>query len=90
MFDRFRVDFDAVLGAKMAPQEGGPIVLIDPLGGPRRSWDRLGSVLFSSCGLASFFCRFWVPLGAFWGCTWGRFGPFGRLLGVVLAFLDAF
>ena len=43
---------------------------------PRRSWDRLGSVLFPSCGLASIWGRFWVPLGAVWGCSWCRFGPF--------------
>ena len=90
MFDRFRFDFDAVLGAKMPPQGGGRTVLIDPLGAPRRSWDRLGSILFSSCGLASIFGRFWAPLGAFWGCSWDRVGPFGGLLGVILAFLDAF
>ena len=70
----------------MAPQGGGSIMLIDPLGGPRRSWDRLGSALFSSCGLTSIFGRFGglleVHLGSFWAfgkASWGRF-----------AFLDAF
>ena len=60
---------------------------VDPLGGPRRSWDRLGSVLFSSCGLASIFGRFWGLLGvhlgsfwAFWKASWGRFGVSGCIL----------
>ena len=39
----------------------------DILGGPRRSWDRLGSVLFF---VLSFGIAFLVVLGSFWG----RFG----------------
>ena len=38
-----------------------------PGGLPRRSQDRLGSVLFSSCHLGSFFGRFGVVLGSFLG-----------------------
>ena len=62
-------------------------MLIDPLGGPRRSWDRLGSALFSSCGLTSIFGRFGglleVHLGSFWAfgkASWGRFGVSGCIL----------
>ena len=58
--------------------------------GPGAVQDGLGIVLVRSFFRLAVWLRFLVAFGAFWGCTWGRFGPFGRLLGVVLAFLDAF
>ena len=47
-----------------------------PWGGPRRSWDRLGSVLFSSCRSGSLFWSSWAPLGVVFGRSGGRFGAF--------------
>ena len=50
-----------------------------PLGAdPRRSQDRLGSVLFSSCRSGSLFWSSWAPLGVV-------FGRLGLLLGSFLA-----
>ena len=45
-------------------------------GGPRRSQDRLGSVLFSSCRSGSLFWSSWAPLGVVFGRSVGRFGAF--------------
>ena len=81
MFDRFGIDFGAVLGA--------PLSCVNRLvGGPRRSWDRLGSVLSSSCGLGSLFLSFlsscWGRLGSllvsFWE-IWAILGSLGSMLG---------
>ena len=47
-----------------------------PWGGPRRSQDRLGSVLFSSCRSGSLFWSSWAPLGVVFGRSVGRFGAF--------------
>ena len=71
-----------------------------PLGGPRWSWDRLGSVLFSSCGLGSLFVtllssdRLGALLAPFWAPKWPpgdrrfsrQLGPWGipDRLGTVL------
>ena len=44
------------------------------LGDPRRSWDRLGLVRWSSCGSGSLLWTSWAPVGAVWG-------DLGRLLG---------
>ena len=38
--------------------------------GSRRCWGRLGSVLFSSCGLRSIFEPSWASLGVVLGCSW--------------------
>ena len=46
------------------------------VGGPRRSQDRLGSVLFSSCRLGSLFWSSWAPLGVVFGRSGGGFGAF--------------
>ena len=43
-------------------------------GGPRRSQDRLGSVLFSSCRSGSLFWSFWGRFGALRGSFWCFFG----------------
>ena len=51
------------------------------VGGPRRSWDRLGSVLFSSCDSGSLFLASWVPLGVVLGRLWPRFGSSWALWG---------
>ena len=49
------------------------------MGGPRRSWDRLGSVLFF---VLSFGIAFLVVLGSSWGRFWSSWAPlrvfFGR------------
>ena len=45
-------------------------------GGPRRSQDRLGSVLFSSCRSGSLFWSSWAPLRVVFGRSGGRFGAF--------------
>ena len=50
------------------------------MGGPRRSWDRRGSVLLSSCGSRSLLCPSWARFGVVFGCSWGRFGAFGGSL----------
>ena len=47
-----------------------------PRGGPRRSQDRLGSVLFSSCRSGSLFWSSWAPLRVVFGRSGGRFGAF--------------
>ena len=59
-----------------------------PRGGPRQSWDRLGSDPFSPCGSGSLFAPSWAPLavvlGPFWphfGPSWGLLGPFWVVLG---------
>ena len=48
-----------------------------PLGGPRLSWDRLGSLLFSSCGSGSLFCPSWGRLGALLAPFWAVLGSLG-------------
>ena len=45
-----------------------------PLGDPRCSQDRLGSVLFSSCHSGSLFWSSWAPLGVVFGRSVGHFG----------------
>ena len=47
-----------------------------PWGGPRRSQDRLGSVLFSSCRSGSLFWSSWGRFGVVFGRSVGRFGAF--------------
>ena len=58
------------------------------VGGPRRSWDRLGSVLLSSCDSGSLFKASWMPLGVVLGCSWGHFWPSWELLGSFLGTPD--
>ena len=45
-------------------------------GGPSRSWDRLGSVLLSSCRSGSLFWPSWGRFGVVLGRSGGRFGAF--------------
>ena len=50
-----------------------------PFGRPRRSQDRLGSVLFSSCRSGSLFWSFWGRLGVVFGPSGGRFRAFSAV-----------
>ena len=69
-----------------------------PWGGPRRSQDRLGSVLFSSCASGSLFGAHRVPLGVVLsvlglvfchlGLSWARFRSSWALLGSFLESYD--
>ena len=61
-----------------------------PLGGPRRSWYRLGSVLFSSCSLGSLFSPSRAPLGVVLGRFGRRFGPSWARFGSSWALLGSF
>ena len=70
-----------VLGSQMEPRGGRLNCANRPVGGPRRSWDRLGSVLFSSCDSGSLFCPSWVPLRIVLGRLRPRFGSSWALLG---------
>ena len=75
-WDRFWCHFGLPNGTR-----GGPLSCANrPWGGPRRSWNRLGSALFSSCGSGSLFCPSWARLGVVLGCFWLRFGPSWSLL----------
>ena len=76
---------------------GGPLSCANrPVGGPRRSWDRLGSVLFSSCAPGSLFGAHRVPLGVVLnvlglvfchlGLSWARFRSSWALLGSFLGY----
>ena len=79
----FSLRFLIVLGSILVPfwppkwHPGGPLSCANrPWGGPRRSQDRLGSVLFSSCRSGSLFWSSWAPLGVVFGRSGGRFGAF--------------
>ena len=52
-----------------------------PWGVPRRSCDRLGSVVFSSCGLGSLFWLSWGRLGTLLAPFWAVLGSLGVFLG---------
>ena len=54
-FDRFRLRFGAVWGAKMDPQSATELPGRGALGGPGRPWARLGAVLCPIGGSGSFF-----------------------------------
>ena len=79
----FSLRFLIVLGSvlvpfwppKWSPWGDWKLGVPPPLGDRRRSWDRLGSVLFSSCRSGSLFWASWVPLGVVLGDLWPRFGP---------------
>ena len=68
----------------MEPRGGRLNCANRPVGGPRRSSDRLGSVLFSSCDPGSLFGPLGCLLESFWGVLglvlghlglfWARFG----------------
>ena len=84
----FSLRFLILLGSVLVPfwtpkwSPGGRLSYANrPLGGPRRSWDRLGSTLFSSCGLGSLFWPSWAPLGVVLGRFWTCFGPSWALVG---------
>ena len=57
------------------------LILQGPRGGPRRSWDRLGSDPFSSCVSGSLFGPFRGHLGVVLGRLWPHFGPAWALWG---------
>ena len=59
-------------------------------GGPRRSQDRLGSVLFSSCRSGSLFWSSWAPLGVVFGRLGLLLGSFLAAPGVVLVLFRHF
>ena len=61
-----------------------------PWGGPRRSQDRLGSVLFSSCRSGSLFWSSWAPLGVVFGRLGLLLGSFWAAPGVVLVLFRHF
>ena len=90
MFDRFGIDFGAVLGSQMAPQGCHQTGVWRALGGPRRSQDRLGSVLFSSCRSGSLFWSSWAPLGVVFGRLGLLLGSFLAAPGVVLVLFRHF
>ena len=71
-------------GPKWRPWGEGKLGVPPPLGDPRRSWDRHGSVLFSSCDSVSLFLASWVPLGLVLGGLKPRFGASWALLGSFL------
>ena len=81
MVHRFGIDFGAVLASQIEPRGGRLSYANRPWGGPRRSQDRLGSVLFSSCRSGSLFWSSWAPLVV----VFGVFGRLGLLLGSFLA-----
>ena len=61
---------------QMGPQGCARTEAPRPWGGPRRSQDRLGSVLFSSCRSGSLFWSSWGRFGVVFGRSGGRFGAF--------------
>ena len=74
-WDRFWCRFGLPNGAP-----GGRLSYANrPWGGPRRSQDRLGSVLFSSCRSGSLFWSFWGRFGVVFGRSGGRFGAFSAV-----------
>ena len=75
------MDVGAVLASQMEPRGGRRACGNRRVGGPRRSWDRLGLVLFSSCDSGSLFLASWVPLGVVLRCSWDHFWPSWELLG---------
>ena len=66
------------MASQMTPQGCARTGGLASWGRPRRSQDRLGSVLFSSCRSGSLFWSSWAPLGVI-------FGRLGLLLGSYLA-----
>ena len=66
-FDRFRLRFGDVWGAKMDPQSGTELPGGGPLGGPGRPWARLGAVLCPIGGSGSLFGLSCAPFGTFSG-----------------------
>ena len=80
---RFCIFFGSVLVPLWAPKwvpRGGADCAKRRFGDPRRSRDRLGSILFSSCGSRSLLLPSWAPFGVVCGCSWGRFGAFWGFL----------
>ena len=64
------------MASQMAPQGCARTGAPAPWGRPRRSQDRLGSVLFSSCRSGSLFWSSWGRFGVVFGRSGGRFGAF--------------
>ena len=64
------------MASKMEPRGHDRTAGLARWGGPRRSQDRLGSVLFSSCRSGSLFWSSWAPLRVVFGRSGGRFGVF--------------
>ena len=65
------------MAPKMAPQGCARTMLNcadRPWGGPRRSQDRLGSILLSSCRSGSLFWPSWGRFGLVLGSFWGALG----------------
>ena len=56
------------------------------MAGPRRSRDRLGSILRSTCGLGSLFEPSSAPLGTIFGRSWANFWLVGAVLVSFFAF----
>ena len=75
---------------KWCPWGGTKLGVPPTPGDPRWSWDRLGSVLFSSCGSGSLFWSSWAPLGVVFGRLGLLLGSFLAAPGVVLVLLRHF
>ena len=75
-FGSFLDRFWTVLGSQIEPRGGRLSCANLPWAAPRRSQDRLGSVLFSSCRSGSLFWSSWGRFGVVFGRSGGRFGAF--------------
>ena len=78
------------MGSQMEPRGGRLYFENRPWDGPRRSQDRLGSVLFSSCRSGSLFWSSWAPLGVVFGRLGLLLGSFLAAPGVVLVLFRHF
>ena len=85
-FDRFRLRFGAVLGAKMVPKIDTEM----PGGGPWGVQGGPGLVLVRSCVRLVARVRFFDPLALLFGPFWDALGPVLGLLGASLRLRGAF
>ena len=89
-FVSFSVPFWCRFGLPNGARGGRLSCANRPLGDPRWSQDRLGSVIFSSCRSGSLFWSSWAPLGVVFGRLGLLLGSFLAAPGVVLVLFRHF